>query len=91
MRLNPKLPIRDAFDDAEDPRESQGAQIIDLATRNVLPSVTQRKPKSEVAGLAIGIAVVAAIGAVTLWSMNAARDEKRAPVAAAPLPAAGLV
>ena len=44
MRLNRKLSAAAADRDQSDPREQQGAEIIDLATRNVLPAVTQRKP-----------------------------------------------
>jgi type IV secretion system protein VirB10 len=60
--------------DATDPRETESAQIIDLTTRQVLPQVAARKPKSDAASLAAGIAIVAALGAVTLWSMNSVRN-----------------
>lgn len=63
--------------DETDPREHQGAQIIDLATRNVLPSVAKRS-RSDSLGLAGGIAMVAALGAITLWSLNASREEQQA-------------
>lgn len=66
-----------------DPREGQGAEIIDLATRNVLPAVTQRKPRSDGLGLAAGVAVVGLLGAVTLWSMDTARDSRKAAQTAA--------
>lgn len=73
MRLNRKLPERrDPANDA-DPRESMGAEIIDLATRSVLPAVATRKPRSDAMGLAVGVAIVAMLGAVTLWSMDTAR------------------
>lgn len=72
MRPN-RLPERVGIDDQADPRESHGAEIIDLATRNVLPSVTQRRPKSEGLGLAAGVVAVALLGGITLWSMDAAR------------------
>jgi type IV secretion system protein VirB10 len=84
MRLN-RIPERIAPDAAHDPREGHGAEIIDLATRNVLPAVTQRKPRSEGLGLAAGIAIVGTLGAVTLWSMDTARTVRRAAV---PTPAA---
>lgn len=71
-----------------DPRDAQGgAEIIDLATRNVLPQVATKKPGSDAFGLAAGIAVVGLLGAVTLWSMNNARTveaQKPAPAQAAP-------
>jgi len=69
-----------------DPREGQGAEIIDLATRSVLPQVARKNTRSDALGLAGGVAVVALLGAVTLWSMNSARNEAPQPVAAAPAP-----
>lgn len=57
-----------------DPRDGAGAEVIDLATRNVLPSVTQRRPRSEGLGLAAGVALVALLGGVTLWTMDKARS-----------------
>ena len=57
----------------DDPREGESAEIIDLASRTAYPAVTQRKGKSDGLGLAAGVGVVALLGAVTLWSMNAAR------------------
>lgn len=88
MRLNRRLPERiDAAND-RDPREGMGAEIIDLTTRNVLPAVTQRKPRSDGMGLAAGVAIVGLLGAVTLWSLDSSRQVK-APVqtVAAPSPA----
>ena len=77
MRLNRRIPQQfDAANDG-DPREHAGAEIIDLATRNVLPSVTQRKPRSEGFGLAAGVALVALLGGVTLWSLDASRSERQ--------------
>ncbi|MFS0848282.1 TrbI/VirB10 family protein [Novosphingobium panipatense] len=64
--------------DATDPRDGEGAQVIDLATRNVLPQVSQRK-KSDGLGLAAGVLIVAALGGVTLWSMDSARNGPAAP------------
>lgn len=91
MRANRSIPERFNADAGQDPREEQGAEVIDLATRNVLPSVTQRKPKTEGLGMVAGILVVAGLGAVTLWSMDNARTVQSAtgpgqPVPAAPLP-----
>lgn len=88
MRLNHRIPERFSADTAQDPREGQGAEIIDLATRNVLPSVTQRKPKTEGLGMVAGILVVAGLGAVTLWSMDGARNAAPTPGPARPAPAA---
>lgn len=87
MRNTARLPERNPRND-RDPREGGGAEIIDLATRNVLPSVTQRKPRSDGLGLAAGVAIVAILGGVTLWSMDSARNEKQAvqtPAPAAPV------
>ena len=84
MRTNRKLPERVGIDAGTDPREGMGAEIIDLATRNVLPAVTQRKPRSEGLGLAAGVAFVAVLGAVTLWSMDAARNGPAEPQVAQP-------
>lgn len=56
---------------AADPRE--GAQVIDLATRNVLPQVSQRK-RGDGLGLVAGVLIVAALGGLTLWSMDSARN-----------------
>lgn len=57
-----------------DPREGQGAEIIDLATRHVLPAVSQRKPGREGLGLFAGVMVVGLLGTVTLWSMDSVRN-----------------
>ncbi|MDN3644681.1 TrbI/VirB10 family protein [Pontixanthobacter aestiaquae] len=70
MALTGKLP---GSKDDGDPREQESAEIIDLASRNSFPAVTQRKGASDGLGLAAGVALVAAIGAVTLWGMNSAR------------------
>lgn len=90
MRLN-RIPERHDDGAATDPREGQGAEIIDLATRNVLPAVTQRRPAAEGLGMAAGLVIVAVLGGVTLWSMDSARTAQNAPPplqqAAAPAPA----
>lgn len=74
------LPAQD-----RDPREDGGAEIIDLATRNVMPVVTQRK-RGDGFGLVAGIAIVAALGLVTLWSLDSARNASEQ--AQAPTPSA---
>ncbi|MXP31920.1 TrbI/VirB10 family protein [Parerythrobacter jejuensis] len=56
-----------------DPRDGESAEIIDLASRTGYPAVAQKNGKSDAMGLVAGIAIVAALGAVTLWSMNSAR------------------
>ncbi len=89
MRLNHRLAERPDPANDRDPREGQGAEIIDLATRSVLPAVTQRKPGREGLGLALGVGLVGLLGAVTLWSMDAARTgQDRQPPATGPQPAA---
>lgn len=65
-----------------DPREQESAEVIDLASRSAFPAVADRKSKTEGLGLAAGVALVFGLGAVTLWSMNAARlapDEAAGP------------
>jgi type IV secretion system protein VirB10 len=87
MAPNSILRERLDSDQARDPREQGGGQVIDLATRNVLPTVTQRK-KADGLGLIAGVAIVATLGGLTLWSMDAARNavpEQVAPPAAAPV------
>ncbi len=86
MRLNRKLPERLQAANDRDPREGRTAEVIDLATRNVLPAVTQRKGKSDSLGLAAGVGIVALLGAVTLWSMDSARNPKVQSPVAAPTP-----
>ncbi|MEJ5977282.1 TrbI/VirB10 family protein [Novosphingobium sp. PS1R-30] len=75
--MNRQLGTRRQPEDFEDPRDQQGAEVIDLATRSVLPQVAATKRGSDGLGLAAGVAVVALLGGVTLWSMNAARDGQR--------------
>lgn len=88
MAPNSSLRERLPVDAATDPRDGEGAQVIDLATRNVLPRVTQRK-KADGLGLAAGVLVVAALGGLTLWSMDSARQAPQGTGsgAAAPVPA----
>lgn len=62
-----------------DPRAGQDAKVESLATRNVLPVVTQRKPGSEALGVAGGVAVVGLAGILTLWTMNQSRQSAVAP------------
>lgn len=79
MRLNRRLSERPDAANDRDPRDDLGAEVIDLTTRNVLPRVAQRKPRSDAMGLAAGVAVVALLGVVTLWSMDNARTTQTAP------------
>lgn len=92
--MAPNSTLRERFDDeqARDPRDPPqhgGAQIIDLATRNVLPTVSQRK-KGDGLGLIAGVAIVALLGGLTLWSMDAARNGTPEPVPT-PVPTAPFV
>lgn len=89
MRLAMRLPSKKGGgSDAPlgDPRDRESAQIIDLASRTAYPAVTQRKGGSDALGLAAGVAIVAVLGAVTMWSMNSARLEPQ-PVATSAQPA----
>ncbi|MCC7046278.1 MAG: type VI secretion protein, partial [Alphaproteobacteria bacterium] len=82
MAPNATIRERSSEERERDPREAgAGAQIIDLATRNVLPLVSQRK-RADSLGLVAGFAIVAALGALTLWSMDAARKSGEERVAA---------
>ncbi len=72
MRLPSKASNHGTADD-NDPRETTSAEIIDLASRSTYPAVVQSRGKSDGLGLGAGIAVVALLGAITLWSMNSAR------------------
>ena len=75
--MAPNTAIRERKDSkqAGDPRDDaqNSAEVIDLATRNVLPAVSQRK-RGDGFGLAAGILLVGALGAVTLWTMDSARN-----------------
>jgi len=75
MRLAMQLPEKKNAGSAngDDPRANMSADVIDLASRNAFPAVTQRKGRSDMAGLLAGVGLVAVLGAVTLWGMNAAR------------------
>jgi type IV secretion system protein VirB10 len=85
MRLNQQRNPGITPANDRDPREGQGGEVIDLATRNVLPAVTQRKPRSDGLGLAAGVVLVGALGAITLWSMDSARTmQKQSPKPAEP-------
>ena len=100
MRLAMRLPPKkgDASGSGSDPREQESAEIIDLASRAAFPAVTDRKAKGDGLGLAAGVALIGAIGAVTFWAMESARlpepegvgnPQVAAPQAAvAPAPAA---
>ena len=76
MRLAMKLPAKDtqaAVANDVDPREAEDLDVIDLASRNAYPVVANRKARSDGMGMVAGIALVAGLGLVTLWSMSSAR------------------
>ena len=98
MAPNSSLRERVTADAATDPRET--AQVIDLATRSVLPQVSQGK-RGDGLGLAAGILIVAALGGLTLWSMDSVRNgsvakqskagaQPAAPGSEVPAPAAAV-
>lgn len=87
MRLNRNLPGA-AGDDEADPRLERGGQVIDLATRSVLPVVTQRSPGREGLGMFAGMALAGVLGLATLWSMDRARTARSDPRAASVEPLA---
>jgi type IV secretion system protein VirB10 len=73
MRFNRKISQATQEPEQGDPREQQGAQIIDLATRNVLPAVAQRKPGRDGLAMFSGIVVVGMLGALTLLALDSTR------------------
>jgi len=91
MRLPEKKPGDSGVANDIDPREGSDAEVIDLAQRNGFPVVARPAGKSDALGLVAGIAIVAGLGLVTMWSMNSARiapsegigGDQQAPVEAA--------
>ena len=98
MRLPEKKPGDTGIANDVDPRDETDAEVIDLAQRNAFPAVARPAGKSDALGMVAGIAIVAGLGLVTLWSMNSARitppegvGGKQAPVEVAPpVPAAAI-
>lgn len=98
MRLAMRLPTKGGNGSGEggDPRDRESAEIIDLASRAGFPAVVDRKAIGDGLGLAAGVLVVAGLGAVTFWAMNAARtaDQPQGignPAIAQPQPAPVVV
>ena len=98
MKLAMRLPEKPQGDSVanDDPREGMSAEVIDLASRTAYPAVAGRKGKSDAMGLAAGVAMVALLGAATLWGLNAGRPDPAqgvtAPAEAAPAqPQAAIV
>lgn len=77
MRLN-RIPEKFAAVSENDPRSDRCVEVADLATRDVLPLVTQRKPGREALGLFAGVIVVGLLGIATLWSLDSGRNAKPA-------------
>ncbi|MBX7484062.1 type VI secretion protein [Qipengyuania sp. 6D47A] len=73
MRLPEKKSGNNGIANDVDPRDDTDAEIIDLAQRNAFPAVARPAGKSDAMGMVAGIAIVAGLGLVTLWSMNSAR------------------
>ncbi|MFW2350982.1 TrbI/VirB10 family protein [Qipengyuania sp.] len=98
MRLPEKKPGDAGIANDVDPRDETDAEVIDLAQRNAFPAVARPAGKSDALGMVAGIAIVAGLGLVTLWSMNSARitppegvGGKQPPVEVAPpVPAAAI-
>ena len=65
-----------------DPR--MGDAVDDLTTRHVMPAVAKASGAGEALGLVGGALVVGLLGAVTLWSMNSARQAGGKPALVAP-------
>ena len=79
MRLAMKLPAKDqqsAVANDVDPRDGEDLDVIDLASRNAYPVVAGKKGRADGMGMVAGIAIVAALGLVTMWSMSSARLDK---------------
>lgn len=95
MRLAMRIPAKKGDDLAAanaDPREQQSAEVIDLASRNSFPAVTQRKGGSDGLGLAAGVAVVAILGFAAFWGMSSTRmgDSEAVPADAVPAQVAAV-
>ncbi|BDI61749.1 TrbI/VirB10 family protein [Qipengyuania nanhaisediminis] len=71
MRLAMRLPSGNASEArAHDPRESEPAEIIELASRSSISAVAERRTRFEGLGLAAGVALVCLLGATTYWAMT---------------------
>ncbi|MBX7459251.1 type VI secretion protein [Qipengyuania sp. 1NDH17] len=90
MRLANRIPQDTRVANDTDPRDETDAEVIDLAQRNAFPAVARPGGKGDAMGMVAGIAIVAGLGAVTLWSMSSARLPEQPSVgseAVAPQPA----
>ncbi len=84
MRLAMRLPNKSSARSDGDPRENEPAEVIDLASRSGFSPVAERKSKTEGLGLAAGVALVAGLGVVTYWAMDASELPAEEAVAGAP-------
>ena len=73
MRLANRIPQSTTVANDIDPRDDSDAEVIDLAQRNAFPAVARPGGKGDAMGMVAGIAIVAGLGAITLWSMSSAR------------------
>ena len=85
MRLAMKMPPKDAANDL-DPRDAEEAEIIELAQHNAYPAVA-KTGRSDGLGMVAGIALIAGLGAVTLWGMSSSRLEQPEGIGGAQAPA----
>lgn len=79
MRTSRAQAAKMPFVSGPDPRNETGAEIIDLATRTVVPAVAHRPAASDSWGMAAGIAIIAALGAATLWKLTDSRTVPHQP------------
>jgi len=59
-----------------DPREQESAQVIDLATRRVLPQIADRRPRSDMATMLAGVVLTCMLGGLTFWSLSSSRSPR---------------
>ena len=90
MRLAMKMPPKGAGGGAAndvDPRDEAEAEVIELAQHNAYPAVA-KQGRSDGLGMVAGIALIAGLGAVTLWGMSSSRLEQPEGVGGAAAPVA---
>ncbi len=67
----------------DSPTQGEGAKIINLATRNAMP-LDRPRPKEERLGMYAGLAVVALLVGMTVWTIKASEVRPGTPAAARP-------
>lgn len=90
MRRNRQLAEKPDAASTRDPRDGAGAEVIDLATRNVLPQVARGTTRSDGFGLAAGITIAGLLGLLTLWNMNESRIAPPGQTGAEQVPASAV-